>query len=63
MADTISQELENQLVASTPPTTGAIASMAAKYTLESDRLLGLLLKFDFGGVVYPNPSCGGGTNG
>ena len=68
MADTISQELENQLVASTPDTTGTIASMAAKYTLESDRLLGLLLKFDFGEshIVTCDPwkrKCGGVPRG
>jgi hypothetical protein len=40
MDDSISRERESQVAAATPASVGTIASMAAKYTLESDRLVG-----------------------
>ena len=68
MKDSISQELEDQLVAGTPAGKGIITPMATKYTLDSDRLLGLLLKFDFAEshIVTCDPwkrKCGGVPRG
>jgi len=46
MNNLIEEELESQ-VSPTEKTTGPIGKMAKNYTLDSNRLLGLLLKLDF----------------
>jgi hypothetical protein len=43
----VAQELQEQLDAAIGGPAGPIAQIAARYTLDSDRLLGLLLKLDF----------------
>lgn len=72
MADTISQELDRQAAADASdigPQRGPIASIAARYDAQtSDRLLGLLLKFDFAAshIVTCDPwkrRCGGVPRG
>ena len=68
MNDEISRELEAQLKTVVPVTRGPISAMAEKYNLDSDRLLGLLLKLDFAEshIVTCDPwkrKCGGVPRG
>jgi hypothetical protein len=47
MGNRVTQELQEQLNVKLQRPQGPIAQIAARYTLDSDRLLGLLLKLDF----------------
>jgi len=68
MPDDITSELDRQLREDVIPPSGPVACMAQRYQLDSDRLLGLLLKFDFeeSCIVTCDPwkrNCGGVPRG